>query len=297
MGALIFKLKGANFSENSLGVLDYESMDRLAQSVINKFSISATAEKIALNNFISTIRTAGILSKIKYLSFPCFASDLNGAIFNMINNYQTVILTDAEEMTSNTWDGIGTDTDYIKFENRKLKTMTKTLNIGWKWGSTGEGISWSYSSCRFTLGLQLNNMGAYNMKVPAVSNDVRYWCIRNSGFLHNGTTQVLYTTGNTFVNSEEVLAASSRYVDGKATDIFLYKEGKLSLNPDPDITSADYTKNYNYPYSQSSANAGTGEGTLKVIGYGDGLTETEFDTLVAALKVFNTALNETVYAQ
>lgn len=81
---MIFVAKEADFSENNIGttVLDYSAKTKAVLSAFDNNNLTAT-NKEALDIFIRTIDSGGILDKIKHLYLPVLADNIDSAFINV----------------------------------------------------------------------------------------------------------------------------------------------------------------------------------------------------------------------
>lgn len=100
---MILKLKGADFSENNIGIVDLKTSELLNQSttILNYYTKTATVTmKQAFNTFMGTLIDSGIWDKVQHAYFPFLANDVEEALLCaktgiLINNLPTVPATSA----------------------------------------------------------------------------------------------------------------------------------------------------------------------------------------------------------
>ena len=281
---MIIQNKYADYSANNIGVLDLPvELSPLAVSIVEQYtSVSLTnTKKAAINNFLQTLQTEGIYSKINMLLIPLFASSVNEAYLDVINQDATMV-----KMSSSV---DNYETSNITLGTYGIRQTSQPTDNNMAPGKNHKTFTTSMS--KFSI-VHIKESGSFCLGNVGPSNLVTEWfCNSGSASLRagNSTNGIdithTWTVGNDYsevitytIGSDLSSSNFFDFINGVKQDITVH--GTKSV-------SADINAHKICPFFPTASSSNKwNKNEVAVWGTASGLTESESQKLSNALKAF-----------
>lgn len=279
---MIFVNKYADYSANSIGKVIIVNLDDTTKEIIAKYSAELSNEKkVALNDFVVSLKNDGVWDKLTDLWLPCLAANPSEALYNVKQDIATTAVDNAYVLDM----GVGLKT--ASYTGTSIDIPDQPLHL------TGSGITMLTVFKNADLGIEGRYISSFKSGIKGFILQVP-----SDGLLYrdSGVNQVKVEGLNwKNLSANQIVSVVARYADDSSsfsTDkLVAYVNGVRQYNIKVgDIDGVNYTKPTATPVAgwrgvtQDFSSPST---PISIVGAAPYLTDEEVATLNTAIVKFN----------